>query len=217
VPSCRRPGIVRAGAVAALAAVLACASAPLAGPLTGVPTARDLPVTSLPDGYRSILFNWEYSERIAGAKGEGVARVAPPDSARIDLFLDNGNYAGFVILIADSIVATAQDEARRVLPPPAMLWSALGVVRVAGPDTAVRVDGDTLRAEVGRDPVWRVTFGPTSLARVERIVRGRIEQAVERRDSNHVVYRQPGASRSLVLSIRNSIREAGFDAAIWRP
>lgn len=217
MPSCRRPEIVRAVAALALLAAVACARAPLAGPLTGVPTARRLPATALPDGYRTILFSWDYSERLAGARGEGVARIAPPDSVRIDLFLQNGNYAGFVILIADSIVATAQDEARRVLPPPALIWSSLGVVRVAGRDTTVLMDGDTLRAEVGRDPAWRVTFGPQSVARVERIVRGRVEQVVERRDSARVLYRQPGAGRSLALTIRNSIREAGFDAAIWRP
>lgn len=194
-----------------------CASAPRAGPLTGVPTASRLPVTLLPPGYRRVVFGWEYQERIGGARGEGVARIAPPDSVRIDLFLANGSYGGFVILIADSIVALAQDEARRALPDEPMLWASLGVVRVTGSDTAVVVDGDTLRADIGREPTWRVTLGPHYLTRLEQIVRGRIESTVDRRDTSRVVYRQPGAGRTLVLTIRQSFREAGFDAAIWRP
>jgi hypothetical protein len=195
----------------------ACATAPRAGPLTGVPTTQRLPVTVLPEGHRRILFSWEYRERVGSARGEGAARIAPPDSVRIDLFLDNGNYGGFVILIADSIVATAQDEARRSLPPPALLWASLGVVRVQAPDTTVLIDGDTLRAQLGVDPAWRVAFGPASLARVDRIVRGRMEETVERTDSTRVVYRQPGAGRSLELTIRQVIREPGFDPTIWRP
>jgi hypothetical protein len=178
---------------------------------------RRLPATPLPPGYRRLVFRWEYRERLGSARGEGVARVAPPDSVRIDLFLDNGSHGGFVILIADSLTAVANDEARRSFPPGPMLWAALGVVRVTGADTAVVMDGDTLRADVGHDPTWRVTFGPSALVRLERIVRGRVEETVERADSLGVVYRQPAAGRTLVLAIRQVVRESGFDASIWRP
>jgi hypothetical protein len=122
-----------------------------------------------------------------------------------------------VILIADSLTAVAQDEARRSLPPAPMLWAALGVVRVTGADTTGVMDGDTLRADVGHEPSWRVTFGPTALARLEGIAGGRIEETVERTDSTQVLYRQPAAGRSLVLAIRQVVRETGFDASIWRP
>lgn len=205
--------------VAVLAAAIgaACAGAPRAGPLTGVPVATRLPATALPAGHRRVIFRWEYRERVFAARGDGVARIAPPDSVRIDLFLENGSYGGFVILIADSVVATAQDDARRSLPPPPLLWASLGVVRVTGADTAVRLDGDTLRAQVGADPAWRATFSPTAFVRLDRIVRDRVEETVERPDSTRVVYRQPGAGRSLVLSLRPAIREQAFDASIWRP
>jgi hypothetical protein len=198
-------------------ALAACASAPLAGPLTGVPVAAGVPDTRLRDGYRRLIFGWEYKERLGSARGEGVARIAPPDSLRIDLFLENGNSGGFVILIADSLTALAQDEARRSLPPEPLLWAALGVVRVTSPDTVARQDGDTLRVEIGREPAWRMAFATGALSRMERIARGRVEEMVERRDSTRVVYRQPAAGRSLVLTIRRFIPEAGFDAAIWRP
>jgi hypothetical protein len=207
--------IVRFAAVVLLLA--ACASAPRAGPLTGVPVATGIPDTRLRHGYRRVIFDWEYKERVFSAKGQGVARIAPPDSVRIDLFLENGTNAGFVILIADSLAAVAQDEARRSLPPEPLLWAALGVVRVTAPDTVARQDGDTLRVEIGREPAWRMTYAASTLGRMERIFRGRIEQTVERRDSTRVVYRQPAASRTLVLTMRQFIPETGFDAAIWRP
>ena len=37
-----------------------------------------------------ILFVWELNDAGVGVKGRGVARVAPPYRARLDLFLDNG-------------------------------------------------------------------------------------------------------------------------------
>jgi hypothetical protein len=195
-----------------------CARAPRAGPLTGVPVANAIPDTRLPAGYRRLIFDWEYKERLGSGRGQGVARIAPPDSVRIDLFLNNGAvYAGFVIMIADSLTALAQDEARRSLPPVPMLWAALGVVRVIATDTIARQDGDTLRVEIGREPAWRVAYASRRLGRMERIAGGRIEQAVERTDSTRVVYRQPAAGKTLILTIRRSIPEAGFDAAIWRP
>lgn len=211
------PRFVRLAAAAAVAAASACASAPLAGPLTGVPVAVGVPDTRLAPGYRRLIFGWEYKERLGSARGEGVARIAPPDSVRIDLFLDNGNSGGFVILIGDSLTAMTRDEARRSLPPEPLLWAALGVVRVTAADTVARQDGDTLRVEIGRDPTWRMAFGSRTLGRMERISGGRIEQMVEHGDSTRVVYRQPAAGRSLVLTIRRVIPEPGFDAAIWRP
>lgn len=195
----------------------ACARAPLAGPLAGVPVARAVPDTRLPPGYRELVFGWEYRERVYAARGDGLARIAPPDSVRIDLFLENGNSGGFVILIADSIVAVAQDEARRSMPPEPMLWAALGVARVAAADTLVHEDGRTLRVQLGREPAWRLTFGDGGLERLDRVVRGRLEHSVERTDSTRVVYRQSAAGRSLTLTIRQRRFPAGFDAAIWRP
>lgn len=196
---------------------MGCATAPRAGPLTGVPVAASIPDTRLRHGYRRIVFSWEYKERVFSAKGDGVARIATPDSVRIDLFLENGSYSGFVIMIADSLTHVSQDEARRSLPPPPLLWAALGVVMVTAADTVARQDGDTLRVEIGREPAWRLAFASPMLGRMERISAGKIEQTVERRDSTHVVYRQPAAGKSLVLTVRRFIPETGFDAAIWRP
>jgi hypothetical protein len=52
---------------------------------------------------------------------------------------------------------------------------------------------------------------------MERIMNGRIEETVERSDSVRVLYRQPGAGRTLRLSVTRRSRENAFDEAIWRP
>lgn len=209
--------LVRSVLVAAVAASLSCAGAPRAGPLTGVPVASGIPDTRLARGYQRLVFGWEYKERIGSGRGDGVARIAPPDSVRIDLFLENGSNAGYLILIGDSLRAVAQDDARRSFPPQYLLWAALGVVRVTAPDTVARQDGDTLRVEIGTNPTWRMSFASRRLAWMGRISGGRIEESVERGDSTRVVYREPAKGRSFVLTIRRVIPETGFDAAIWRP
>lgn len=202
-------------AVAALSP--GCATAPVAGPLTGIPTIRPFPPTTLAPGYRRLVFRWEYSERVFSARGEGAARIAPPDSVRLDFFLDNGSSGGYVILIADSLRIETHDQVRRSMPPVPLLWAALGRVTVTAPDTTVLADGDTLRAQMSGNPTWRVTFGRDRLVRLERIAGGRIEETVERTDSTRIVYRQPGASRSLVLSGLRWFEETRFDETIWRP
>jgi hypothetical protein len=176
-----------------------------------------LPLTAVATGYQRVLFTWAYKERVFSAKGEGVARIAPPDSVRLDFFLANGESGGYVILIADSLAVPNGMETRRYLPPVPLLWGAFGRITVAGVDTTARVDGDTLRAEIGRDPVWRITFGQDAPVRIERIAGGRLEESVERKDSMHVVYRYPKSGRSLVLTVVTRSKESGFDKSIWRP
>lgn len=204
--------------LASLLSLAACASLPRAGPLAGAPDPRPLPATELAPGCRRLVFEWQYRERIFSARGTGAARLAPPDSLRLDLFLENGASGGFVILVADSLRLAAEQGARRYVPPPPLLWGALGRVTVSGADTIVRTAGDTLRADVGRPPVWRLTFLDRDLARIDRLRDGRIVETVERTDSSRVLYRQPGASRSLVLTVQRRFAEPScFDAAIWRP
>lgn len=209
--------LVRPALALGLAASLSCAGAPRAGPLTGVPVAAGIPDTRLAKGYKRLIFGWEYKERLGSGRGEGVARIAPPDSLRIDLFLENGSNAGYLILIGDSLRAVAQDEARKSFPPQPLLWAALGVVRVVAPDTVARQDGDTLRVEIGTNPKWRMSFASRRLAWMGRISGGRIEEMVERGDTTRIVYKEPAKGRSFVLTIRRVIPETGFDAAIWRP
>lgn len=210
IPSCR--------AVLLLAATLGMgACAPALRPLTGAPAKAALPRAELASGYRQIVFDWELEDRELSGRGEGVARVAAPDSARLDLFLAGGFGSGAAVLIADSLQVTGGSVARRFIPPPPLLWAALGRLAVpAATDTTARVDGELLRVDIGKPANWRLTFRRDSLVRVERIRGGRIIEWVERNGAN-VRYRSEEARRALSLTVKRVLEVSPFDASIWAP
>ncbi len=107
---------------------------------------------------------------------------------------------------------------RRFLPPVPLLWAAFGRLAVpAAPDTVARLAGDTLRADIGRDPVWRVSFVGDRLVALDRIDDGRVIESVIRDADGDVRYDHRGDRRALLISISRSERTSAFDASIWRP
>ena len=202
-------------AVVALLAVQSCA--PRVRPLGGAPAPASLPRAELPAERQRIVFRWDFRDESFGARGEGVARIAPPDSARLDLFVSGGFGSGHAIVIGDSIFVPGDQRIRRFLPPPAMLWAALGRLAVpAVADTSARLEGDILRADIGRDPRWRVTFAGGRLARLELIRRERVVEELTREAGSDIRWRNHPARRSLTLKIERTEKESSFDAAIWR-
>jgi len=184
--------------------------------LSGTPAPARFPATVLARGHRRIVFRWEYVDQALAAKGEGVARVASPDSVRLDFFLDGGLGGGYAIVVGDSISTPGGDQVRRYLPPVSLLWAALGRLAVpAVPDTVAKVDGATLRADIGRNPAWRVTFVADRLTRLERIVDGRKLEWVSR-DAGDIRYKNERSSRSLTLKISSTDEVPPFDPATWR-
>lgn len=190
--------------------------APVARPLAGAPApAVALPRSELAAGYRQIVFDWEYEQGDARMRGEGVVRIAPPDSARLDLFLGGGFGSGAAILIGDSLRAPLVPAAERLIPPPPMMWAALGRLAIpAAADTTVRVDGATVRADIGAAPVWRVEFHGSRLAVLERIDDGRVRDLVNRREKE-VVYESFSPRSRLTLRITRDEPVMAFDAKIW--
>jgi hypothetical protein len=198
------------------ALVITTACAPSASPLKGVLAPdRSLPSLSLPAGHRHIVFKWDYEEGDIAARGDGSVRTAAPDSARLDFFLGGGLGAGGAILIGDSLRAPNMQLARRYIPPTPMMWAALGRLAIpALPDTVVRLDGDLLRADVGRPAQWRVTMHGDTLVGLEHISGGKIAESVTRGPNGVVTYEAPGARRRLRLTfLRNE--PGSFDATIW--
>lgn len=190
-----------------------------ARPLTGVPTAVALPAARLPAGRQRVTFRWEYSDADVGFKGEGVARVAAPDSARLDFFLNNGLGGGYAVLVGDSLsIPRGAEQIRRVLPPVPLLWAALGRLALPpAPDTTIREDGRLLRADVGTAPRWRLTFDGTRLVELTRIDGGRVAERVTRGADGRVDYQHVAAQRRLTLTNLSAVGAGDFDAAIWRP
>jgi hypothetical protein len=198
-------------------ALVLAACAPKAPPLRGTIAPARLPATELPPVHRQLTFQWSYSDQDLRARGDGAARVAPPDSVRLDLFVGNAMGGGHAILIDDQLATSGNDAIKKYLPPIPLLWAALGRLRVPeAADTVARVDGDTLRVEIGQDPGWRATFVGNVLRRLELIDGGRIPQWLSRDPGGHIQYEYARAQRRLELTIVRVDTVSAFDAAIWR-
>ncbi len=211
---------------------IVCASCrPAAGPLTGRLTPAALPATDISPRPQQLRFTWSYKDETFEAAGDGVVRVTGPDRARLDFFLRNGMAGGYAILIGDSLTVPGIDLVRRFLPPVPLLWATLG--RLAVPttrDTIARIDGDTLRADLGDlhsgdastagGRAWRVAFAGVSLARVDRIERGKVVEWISRQrgstDQWDLRYVHVKAKRSLRIAITETLTVEEFDDAIWR-
>ncbi|NUP55258.1 MAG: hypothetical protein HOQ19_05480 [Gemmatimonadaceae bacterium] len=191
---------------------------PRVAPLQGAPVpAQQLPTGTLPGGTRQVVFRWELKDGDMLARGDGVARIASPDSVRLDFFLGGGFGGGAAVLIGDSLQVPGPDATRKLVPPRALLWAALGRLDIpAEPDTIVRVDAGVLRADIGAPVRWRATFHGDTLTRLERVDGGRLQEWVERAADRSVQYRNEAARRTLSLVIQRSDAVPPFDPAIWR-
>jgi hypothetical protein len=170
----------------------------------------------LKPGHWKIVFNWVLNDQFMSARGEGVARVATPDSVRLDFFLASGVGAGAAVLIGNDVRAPGNDMMQRLVPGAPLLWASLG--RTAVPqtaDTVARLDGPTLRVDLGRPPSWRLTFRGDTLVRLERVEGGRVAEWVARSDTAHISYRHEGARRALQLIVTRVEAVPEFDASIW--
>lgn len=195
------------------------ACAPRLRPLAGAPAAARLPRAELPSGHHRLVFTWELRDPEFHVRGEGVARVAAPDSARLDFFVGGGLGGGRAVLIGQSVRVPGGDFVRRLVPPAPLLWAALG--RLALPplaDTVVRADSSVLRADVGAPPAWRVTFRGDTLVRLDRVSGERVTEWVDRTTPARVRYRHETARRDLTLVVQRIVEETSpFDATIWVP
>jgi hypothetical protein len=205
---------MRRAALLLVGVALGCA--PGVPPLTGIPAPeRALPSLRLAEGHRRVVFKWEYEEGDIAARGDGAVRTASPDSARLDFFLGGGLGAGSAVLIGDSLRAHRRELVQKYLPPIPLLWAALGRLAIpALADTIVRLDGEVLRADVGRPLQWRVAVRGDTLVELTRVSRGRITESLTRGGAKVVTYEAPAERRRLRLVIlRDEI--GSFDASIW--
>jgi len=214
----RREFLSAACGLAALLSVISCRP-PRATPVRGevVPEGR-LPKLQLAPEPRRVRFSWEATDGNLAARGDGAARLAPPDSVRVDMFLGGGlgGRAASVVLIGDSVRTPPGALMTELIPPPPLLWATLGRLALpALPDTIIRVSGDTTRATIGNPEQWRVTAIGDRLVRVERVDHGRIVEWVDRTGEGRVRY-QSTAHRSLLLEIHQDQPASPFDASIWR-
>jgi hypothetical protein len=206
-------------AVAASVSMSACA--PTLAPLPNavpVPRAEPLPTIGLPQKSQRIVFTWRLQESELEVRGEGAARVSAPDSARIDLFVSGGLGSGAAWVIGDQMRLDAPEALRRVLPPPAFLWAALGRFAIpAGRDTLVARSDSGFTAEIGPSPRWRLGVRGSRITRLERAEGDKVVDRLDRREDGSLVYFHAPTRRQLTLTITRVDSVAPFDASIWIP
>jgi hypothetical protein len=174
-----------------------------------------------------IVFDWELNDAGQRVEGRGVARVEPPYRARLDLFLDNGETVISAALV-DGELRLPPGSPDDILPPPDLMWGALGVFRPVGDARLVgadRLEGEAMRLryqhEDGSEVHYRVVDG--TLRVLELVERGRVVQRVDvaperaERYPVEATYRNLTAFRELKL-VRQSLSVVGaFDPEIWDP
>ena len=95
--------------------------------------ARRAIAATAPDRPLRAVFGWRIRDGDARFSGDGAARIEAPYRARLDLFGPNGEAYLSAALVEMDLRLPGEPD--RALPPPALIWSVLGVVRP--PDGAV--------------------------------------------------------------------------------
>ena len=221
----------RALPVALMLAAAGCASTPPAGPplppSEGESIAAALAEATRIPGPSRIRFEWVIGEQGRRASGEGLARVEPPYRARLDLFLGDGTTVGRATLL-DAQLQDPVGLPQAVVPPPDLLWAALGVFR-PGPGSALtaarrRADGVVeLRYSVANGQELRYVVDGQRILEAEILQDG---------DAVHEVTLAPGESapfpreatyknlaeyRELKLTTRSIENVERFPTDIWSP
>lgn len=99
----------------------------------------------------ALRFRWRYRDDRRSGGGRGTARVAPPDSVRVDWATSLNIRTGAAAVVGDSLLWAdpKEDYPSSVTPAVQFVWTALGVVRPPGAGAAVFGGSDSVRA------VWR--------------------------------------------------------------
>jgi hypothetical protein len=208
--------------LSAAAALGACAGlGGQAGPPDAEAEARVAAATA-PARPVQVTFDWDMRDRDARFNGQGVVRLDGAYRARLDLFGPRGETLSAAILEGEEMrVVPAGSEA--LLPPPALLWSALGVFRppVDAPLTATGTTDGGLNLEYARDgTVWRFRFENDVLRRAEWTARGgrrtvELTGAADFGLPAQAAFRDWTEFRELTLRVTNTEERAGFTADVW--
>jgi hypothetical protein len=215
-----------------LSMLAGCAPAAVQTPVSQEPPQPQL-VQQLVDTTRlqrslHIVFNWSYTEENARFTGRGATRVEPPYKARLDLFGPRGETLLAAAAIGDTLrlPPNMPGQMRSIVPPIALLWSALGVMRApeGATLTSTTQRGDTLFLTYSRDEErWSFRAVGGRLQYAEWIGPNSGRKTVQLNGNTAfnlpavAVYRDWPAFRELTLTLEQANEAASFPADIWYP
>lgn len=177
-----------------------------------------------PDRPLQVVFDWTVMEGGARFSGSGAARIEPPYRARLDLFGPRGE--GYLsAALVGSELRLPPGTGAVTLPPPAMMWAALGAIlppddaRLVGTRAAedrtelyYDVDGSRLR--------YTLVDGRLRSAALEgggRRMAVELSGVVEPRLPRDAFYRDATARTELILRLERANEVESFPAEIWVP
>jgi hypothetical protein len=205
--------------------LLACAARSEPPTLSTSVAAPEAMVASTPTQPLWITFDWEAREREARYTGQGAARVEPPQRARLDLFGPRGeSYLSAAIVAGELRLPPSAEGA--LIPPPELLWGALGIFQP--PEGAELAEstrkGDRARLEY-RNGVerWTYEFEAERLRRVEWNGPERARRSVELKGEGtagiprEATYRDWNAFTELKLKLGKVEEVDSFPPDIWLP
>ena len=92
---------------------------------------------TLPSAAQLIRFRWRYGDGDRDARGRGAARLAPPDSLRLDVGVPVVGRATLV-LTGDAAWAQPHEVVDELPQSRAILWALFGIIR--RPDDGTRIE-----------------------------------------------------------------------------
>lgn len=181
-----------------------------------------------PDDHRLYRYRWLYRDERSSVGGRGTARLAPPDSARLDVTVALGVASGAGVVVADTMLwGRPEDLLARFVPNYDLMWAMFGVARM--PPEGARVVG----ADQNGTRAWRYAVGPDTVAyllaggadpRLEAEVR-RGRQVLGRVETRLDAAGLPASTRldvpsgpaRLDITFESIDSVAPFPADLWRP
>jgi hypothetical protein len=211
---------VRATALVA-AFLAACATAPQAGPPDPGLEARAVAATT-PDNRIHVVFDWHMTDRDARFSGQGSLRLDHGYRARVDLFGPRGETLAAAV-VEGEVMRVVPAGAESLLPPPAMLWSALGVFRAPADapltGSTLTDNGFTL-AYAGGDARWTFGFHGDALRSAEWS-HGRSRRTVVLTGEaqyglpGQAIFRDWAEFRELTLRLTDVQERTAFEPDVW--
>lgn len=209
--------------------VTACSGGPPAPPPTPVDAegvAQNARLATRPQEPVRIVFDWSLNESGSRTGGRGVVRMEPPYKARLDLFTNQGETVLRAALVDDVLRLPRGVESQDIVPPPPLLWVALGVFRpgalslLAGGE---RLEDGAVRLSYsqggGEEVRYRLQGGRVQEA---ELVRGgdatetvSVEGSSEHTFPQEAVYRNLSAFRELTLTLDGYEQVDVFPPDIW--
>ena len=180
-----------------------------------------------PSGHMAHRFRWQVQDDRGSAGGRGTARIATPDSVRLDVVGPLGSGRGAGVVVGESVQwAEPPDVLERLVVNYPLMWAMLGVMREPPAGAVLRGarDGGAVRWEwaLGVDTVafrWDSAAGRLAAqARSAGVLVGLVETSLDaegRLTSSRLTVPRPATRISLTFT--ETTPAASFSPDLWAP